>query len=267
MQGNVPSQGVEQVQWQWPVQAIAVIVGFSVGLLVLCNIAPNDIPLWVTGLAYAVPLAGIGVLGYSIAKTPAHAPGDKRAIAKFFLACYLLAIGAWFLSMARSDYAYATNMGWGIAQGYIFIWLPVAILLPSLAAGLYVVFGVSPWRRPAPYVASLLAMILIVVVLMPVPNSLDGEDVGQGVLGTELNDDTNVLLMFPLWQYYLHTTSIGFIGIVIQMWAGIAMLGLGGLWSLARPESFRGAFAMHVEPTLATPTPPETGPRLRLYGG
>jgi len=266
MQGNVPSQVVEGVQWQWPVHAIAVIVGFSVGMLVLFNIAQNDIPIWVTGPAYAIPLAGAVLLAFSVGRSPLHTPGDKRALAKFFLASYLIAIGAFILSMARSDYAYARDLSWGIAQGYVFIWLPVAVLLPALAAGLYAVSGVSPWRRPVPYAALLLAALLVLVALMPVPNSLTGEDVGADMLGTELNEDVDVLLVFPLWQYLLQTTSIGFIGIVIQMWAGIAMLGLGGMWSLVRPESFRRAFAMHVVPTLAAPLPPEDGPRLRLYG-
>jgi hypothetical protein len=266
MQGSVPSQGVDGVQWHLPVHAIAVIVGFSVGLLFYCNLGPNAVPLWVTGLAYATPLAGASVLGLVVGKAPAHTPGDKRALGKFFLGCYVLAIGGFILSMARSDYAYADSLGWGIAQGYLLIWLPLAILLPALGWGMYVISGVSPWRRPAPYAAILLCATLIVVVLMPVPNSLTGEEVGPDTLGSPMDDDADVLLVFPLWQYYLRTTDIGFIGIVIQMWAGISMLGFGGLWSLARPESFRNAFAMHVEPTLAPPPPPETEPRLRLYG-
>jgi hypothetical protein len=206
------------------------------------------------------------VLGYVIAKAPSHAPGDKRALAKFFLACYLIAIGAFILAMFRSDYAYSQSLSWGLSQGYLVIWLPIAVLLPALAAGLYVVSNVSPWRRPVPYAAGLLAATLIVVVLMPVPNSLSAEDLGMNMLGSELNNDVDVLLVMPLWEYYLQTTSIGFIGVVIQMWAGIAMLGLGGLWSLVRPESFRSAFAMKVEPSPATPPPPEGEPRLRLYG-
>ena len=262
----MPSQGVEGVQWHPPIQAIAVIVGFTVGLLVFSNLAPNAVPLWVTGLAYALPLVGASVLGLVAGKAPAHTPGDKRALARFFLACYLLAIGAFFLSMARSDYAYSESLSWGIAQGYLIIWLPLSILLPALAWGMYVVTSVSPWRRPAPYAAILLCATLVVVVLMPVPNSLAGEDVAPDMLGSPLDDDEDVLLVFPLWQYYLRTHDVGFIGVVIQMGAGISMLGLGGLWSLARPESFRRAFAMHMEPTLANPPAPGTEPRLRLYG-
>jgi len=266
MQGSVPSQGVDVVQWHPPVLAIAVIVGFTVGLLVFSNLAPNAVPLWVTGLAYVTPLAGATVMGLVLGKAPAHTPGDKRALARFFLACYLLAIGAFILSMARSNYAHADSLSWGVGQGYLIIWLPVAILLPALGWGLYVVFGVSPWRRPAPYAAILLCVTLVVVVLMPVPNSLAGEDVAPDMLGSPLDDDEDVLLVFPLWQYYLRTHDVGFIGIAIQMGAGISMLGLGGLWSLARPEGFRRAFAMRVEPNLATPPAPESEPPLRLYG-
>jgi hypothetical protein len=266
MRGEVASQDIDGVQGHWPVQALAVIVGFTVGLLVLFNIAPNHIPLWVSWFAYETPLAMAAVLGLAIAKAPSHTRGNKRDLAKFFLACYLLAIGAFLLSMARSDYADSSNMGWGFAQGYLMIWLPVAVLLPALAAGLYVVSGASPWRRPLPYAAILLAATLIIVVLMPVPNSLTGRDVGSDTLGMRLDDNDQVLLVFPLWQYYLHTTSVGFIGIVIQLWAGIGVLGLGGMWSLARPESFRKAFAMHVEPTPATPPAPGIEENIRLNG-
>jgi hypothetical protein len=252
-----------------PVGALVIVLGWTIALLVLSRW--NGVPLWVAGLAYGVPMGGVVILSFHIARLRTHTRADKRRLWLFFLTAYLLGVALFFLAQVQSTVVEAQHaLGGEIGSGLTFVWIPLAILLPGIGLALYVITGVSPVRARLGYTAVLLGVMLFVVMLLPLPQQMAGDEVPEVARNIEPWDDTeHIVWVAPYWYYHLTRQAIGFIGVIMQLTAGITALIIGGLWSLSRPEQFKSAFGigqMRVQQPAVDRPPEKEPPRLRLWG-
>ena len=231
----------------------------------------DGVSWWAPLFMYVLPVILVLSFAWWISRNPVHTKGDKRNLWLFLLTCYILAAGPFAMSDLLSTNVNAHDgLNGDIPPDHVTIILTaLPFVLPGVLAGLYFISRAPPDRRPVPYAAFVAAFLILLVFFVPFPNRLGANEMPD----TEWNvfgDDDEYLYVAPLWHYYLTRHEVGFIAIVIQSLTAIFALMLGSLWSLLRPEEFRGAFGIpprHDEPPLDGGPPIEREPPLRLFEG
>ena len=231
----------------------------------------QGVPWWSLLLTYVLPLVLVLTLAWRISRDPDHTKRDKRNLWLVLLTCYILAFGPFCLGgLLATDVNASDELSGNVPPSHVtFILTALPFVLPGVIAGLYFISQALPHRRPIPYVVFVAAFLVLLIIFVPFPNRMDASEMPDTEWNVGANDG-EFLYVAPLWQYHLTRHEVGFIAIVIQSLTAIFALMLGSLWSLLRPEEFRGAFGMpprHYAPPLDGGPPIEGQPPLRLYEG
>jgi hypothetical protein len=137
----------------------------------------------------------------------------------------------------------------------LFMFIPLALLLPGLLLALKLTTGTSVMDRPLPYLAISCGLLIFFLIILPLPDLMSGDDIPDTNLNWRDEEDLEVHWTASLFEYYLTQHEIGPIGIVIQFCMATAALAVGGLWSLVRPAEFGRAFGFEGAQDGAPPPP------------